>query len=47
MSLVYFWLAVLTADYAARNDRLFWRVFALISALLFAITGMIEIAKAA
>ena len=47
MSLIYFWMALLTADYAARNDRLFWRVFALISAAVFAIAGMVEIAGAA
>lgn len=47
MSLIYFWMALLTADYAARNDRLFWRVFALISAAVFAIAGMVEIARAA
>jgi len=47
MSLVYFWMAVLTADYAARNDRLFWRVFALISALMFVLASFAEVVKLA
>lgn len=42
MSLLYFWMALLAADYAARNDRLFWRVFALISAVLFGILSIVE-----
>jgi hypothetical protein len=45
MNFVYFWLAVLTADYALRNDRLFWRVFAIISAVLFAILSIVEAVK--
>ena len=45
MSFVYFWLAILVVDYAARNENLFWRLFALISSALLIVMSFAELLK--